>query len=223
MNILEQFEVIIQQSETPVVMEFGACDAYHSRIMIETIRKHRQNFVYHLFEPKSDLKGLIDNRLGDYLTQMPDKVRFFQQAIGSEIGHVDFYESGGQKVENGVVTERYFGSSSIRKPKLVTEIWQDMTFNKSRCEVNTFDNHLAQNGLAEAIIDFVWADVQGAEIDLINGGQQAFKRVRYFFTEYANSEYYEGEIGLQEILNLLPDFEVVHDFGDDVLLRNKLF
>ncbi|MEN9248224.1 MAG: hypothetical protein Q6L50_08560 [Gloeomargarita sp. GMQP_bins_120] len=36
--------------------------------------------------------------------------------------------------------------------------------------------------------DFIWADVQGAEVDLIQGGLQALANTRYFYTEYANTE-----------------------------------
>jgi hypothetical protein len=70
-------------------------------------------------------------------------------------------------------------------------------------------------------IDFIWADVQGAEIDLIQGGQQALAQTRYFYTEYSNAELYEGQIPLRDILKLLPNFQLVYRFSHDVLLKNK--
>jgi hypothetical protein len=39
--------------------------------------------------------------------------------------------------------------------------------------------------------------------------------------EYCESELYEGEINLNKILELMPNFEVVEDYNGDVLLKNK--
>jgi FkbM family methyltransferase len=203
-------------------MEFGACDGYHSRLMLDIICKKTNDFIYHLFEPKKDLHDSIHNRIGHILNQLPERVKLFDKAIGANNGTMTFYVSGGQKIVNGQVTENYYGSSSIRKPKLVTEAWKEMTFYETSCVVTTFDEHIKSHGLVGRTIDFIWADIQGAEIDLINGGTNTFKNVKYFYTEYANAEFYEGEIGLPEICKMLPDFEVVEDYGGDVLLKNKL-
>lgn len=72
-------------------------------------------------------------------------------------------------------------------------------------------------------VDFIWADVQGAEIDLINGGRVTLSNTRYLYTEYSNRELYEGQVGLKTLLKSLPEFEVVHRFAHDVLLRNRRF
>lgn len=223
MEILQRFEGIVSERPRPVVMEFGACDGYHSRIMIDFLIRQRKDFIYHLFEPKQDLKISIENNLKSYLTEMPNKVKFFHKAIGAQMGEVDFYESSGMKVVDGHVKEVYYGSSSIRKPKLCTEVWEDMRFTLKKCIVDTFDNHLAEHQLTNEVIDFIWADIQGAEVDLIMGGKKAFDNVRYFYTEYVNDEHYEGEIGLNEILKMLPNFEIVEDYGTDVLLKNITF
>ena len=72
-------------------------------------------------------------------------------------------------------------------------------------------------------IDFIWADVQGAEENLILGGRETINKSHYFYTEYSDRELYEGQVGLDWILNALPNFEVVERFSDDVLLRNMLW
>jgi hypothetical protein len=71
------------------------------------------------------------------------------------------------------------------------------------------------------IIDFIWADIQGAEINLIKGGKNTFKNVKYFYTEYSNGNLYKGDKGLKGILKLLPNFEIECDYQGDVLLKNK--
>jgi hypothetical protein len=71
------------------------------------------------------------------------------------------------------------------------------------------------------IIDFIWADIQGAEAEMIRGGLDTLSRTRYLFTEYSDDELYEGQPTLRDILELLPDFRVVELWSDDVLLKNR--
>jgi hypothetical protein len=63
--------------------------------------------------------------------------------------------------------------------------------------------------------------VQGAEADLIAGAAESLKFTRYFYTEYNENEMYQGQVGLRKLMELLPDFELVVRFPDDVLLRNR--
>lgn len=69
-------------------------------------------------------------------------------------------------------------------------------------------------------------DVQGAESDVIAGGQKTLGRTRFIYTEYSDRELYEGQLSLRSILDLLPAFEVVtlypREIEGDVLLRNKV-
>jgi hypothetical protein len=44
------------------------------------------------------------------------------------------------KYENGLITDSYYGSSSVRKPKLVLEAWKDMQFTETICKSTTFDD-----------------------------------------------------------------------------------
>jgi FkbM family methyltransferase len=220
MEILDRFKQIISASDSPFVIEFGGCDGYHSNLMIDVLNSIRPNFSYHIFEPVPELVEHINTRIGRFINNNPN-IKVFNEAIGSKTGQVTFYQSGGTKYENGVIADSYYGSSSVRKPKLVLQAWKDMRFTETICKSLTFDDYVVREGINNRIIDFVWADIQGAEVDLILGGQEAFKNVRYFYTEYCESELYEGEINLNKILELMPNFEVVEDYNGDVLLKNK--
>ena len=60
------------------------------------------------------------------------------------------------------------------------------------------------------LIDFIWADVQGAERELIEGGKETLnKKTRYFYTEFSNEELYEDQPTLDEICRLLPNFKII--------------
>jgi len=216
MDIEQKFKEIISQSATPIVFEFGMCDGYHSNILLSMLNDSNKPYIYNGCEPVTDIfNGIVlkNNHLG--------KATKHNLAVSDKDDLVDFYISGGVKIENGVVVDSYYGSSSIRKPKLVTEAWTSMSFTKSVINTIKFDTLVKKCQLENVTIDFIWSDIQGAEIDLINGGIEAFKNTRYFFTEYNNSELYEGAIPLTKICEMLPDWELVFDWGGDALLKNK--
>lgn len=97
-----------------------------------------------------------------------------------------------------------------------------MTFEETEVDCCRFDTYYKK--VNPGVVDFIWADLQGAEGDLIDGGQIALTNTRYLYTEYSNDELYQGEIGLQEIINKLPGkWSVVEDYGSDVLLKNESF
>lgn len=218
MDILQKFKEIISESAMPIVFEFGMCDGYHSNILLSILNDTNKPYHYNGCEPVKEIFDIIElkfNSLG--------KATKHNLAVNDKDDVVDFFISGGVKVENGIVVDSYYGSSSIRKPKLVTEAWESMTFKKSVVNTVKFDTLVKMCGLEDFIIDFIWSDIQGAEIDLINGGVEAFSKARYFYTEYNNSELYEGAISLPKICEMLPDWEVVYDFGGDALLKNKKY
>lgn len=218
MTIFDHFANAVISSNRPVVYEFGACDGYHTNELINILRTTGKKFVYHAFEPVASLIPSIESACRNHIGLFS----LHQCAVGAKS------ESGKKLYQS---SHQYYGSSSLRKPKKVYEFWEDMTFEETTCQVTTFDEHTKAEGLADSIIDFVWSDIQGAEIDLIKGGQEAFDRVRYFFTEFNNHELYEGQLHQQnELLKLLPNFEIVEEFYEiqsdgrkelqDILLRN---
>jgi FkbM family methyltransferase len=113
-------------------------------------------------------------------------------------------------------------SGSIKRPKEHLDEWPFIKFDQElTVESITLDTFCKNNNIE--FIDFIWADVQGAEGELILGGKEMFKnKVKYFYTEYSNKEYYYGQLNLNKLSEILgSDWEVVIDFGTDVLFKNK--
>jgi FkbM family methyltransferase len=216
MEIFSKITEIIGNSDCPTIIELGMCDGYHTQKMLDILSLTGKKFIFHGFEP---VLTLYNNIQVAYNSEF-GSVSLFNLAIGSNNKISDFYISGGSKKHFGQIVDNYYGSSSLRKPKLVLEAWTDMTFQKEQIQVVTLDKHIQNSELNGKIIDFIWADIQGAEVDMIKGGKKAFKNVRYLYTEYCDAELYDGEIGLSEICKLLPDFEIIFDYGGDVLLKN---
>ncbi len=220
MNIETRLAQIVAAKNDFVMLEFGACDGYHTNRFLELFRMCGTNFTLHSFEPEKSNFQLAENatRAGNNTNTF----KLWPLAIGAEEGERVFYVSGGVRKVDGVIVDRYYGSSSIRAPKIVTQAWPDMTFTEDKVQVTTLDA-FALAHLSNRPIDFIWADIQGAQVDLIRGGANTMKRVRYLYTEYDSSELYEGEdVGTDKIRELLPDFDVVEDYGGDILLHNRL-
>ena len=112
-------------------------------------------------------------------------------------------------------------SSSIKQPLNHLSRYP-VTFGRSvEVEMTTLDSFCEKQHLG--LIDLIFADIQGAEADMIRGGRNTLSRTRYLFTEYSDDELYANQPTLSEILTLLPDFRVVELWRDDVLLENTRF
>lgn len=112
-------------------------------------------------------------------------------------------------------------SSSIKRPKNHLSR-HPVTFGETiEVDAITLDTFCHRQGLG--VIDFIWANVQGAEGEMIRGGKQTLARTRYLYTEYSDDEPYEGQVTLREIMDLLPDFRVLELWLDNVLLENRSF
>jgi FkbM family methyltransferase len=215
MEIYSKIKEIIDLSNEPIIIEFGMYDGHDTQLMLNILSSSGKSFIFNGFEPQTNLFNKISLKFNEQF----GSVSIFNIAIGSKNEVADFYVS-----DSSSRNETYYASSSLKKPKLVSDYWKQMIFSKQQTQVITFDNHIKVNNLENKIIDFVWADIQGAEIDLIKGGKKAFQNVKYFYTEYCNKELYDGLIGLDEICVMLPYFEVVFDYKGDlfgeVLLKN---
>lgn len=110
-------------------------------------------------------------------------------------------------------------SGSLRRPNTHKVVWPWCKFEDIiTVPVRRLDTWTREHGVGE--VDFIWADMQGAEGDLIGGGEKTLAGTRYLYTEYSNEEWYEGQPNLQELLDMLPNFAIHTRFAMDVLLQN---
>jgi FkbM family methyltransferase len=193
-------------TNNPVIFEIGAADGTDTLEFINTFND--LDFKIYCFEP--DLRNIqsFKQKVND------PRVTLFEMAIGDKNGKATFNQSN----------DIYNLSSSLKKPVMenMKATWPLMDFDKTyEVDVVTLDAFLSDNNIDK--VDFIWADVQGAEDLMILGGKESLiNKVRYMYTEYSNVEYYENELNLNEIIELMGEnWEVVQVFTADVLLRNK--
>lgn len=143
-------------------------------------------------------------------------ITLIEGAVSSIDGEMELYLSNNDS-SRLTFEPKYRVSSSIRKPKEHLIHHPDIKFTQISL-VKTYTLDTIAKDLS--LVNFIWADIQGAEGDMIKGGLNTLAKTSYLYTEFSNSEEYEGQINLGEILNLLPNFKIVQLFQGDVLLRN---
>ena len=227
MEIFDRFIQIVLPSVNPVVFEFGTCDGQHTNVMCSILKQmqsdprfmgQKNQFKYHAFE--GDYR--IIPRFWEVNSNHVNEIILNHLAIGNTDGEVTFNLSGGIESREGHFKQEFYGSSSIKQPKKANEYWPDMTFEETQVKCCKFDTYYNEANVD--IIDFIWSDIQGAEKELIEGGQKALSKTRYLYTEYNQGDSYEGEISLSDIIDKLPgSWSIVEDYGHDVLLKNDLY
>jgi 2-O-methyltransferase len=200
------------QTDAPVILDIGCNNGSQSKVFLSLFPKGR---VYS-FEPDPRAQKRFRDKVTD------PRARLFEIAISAEDGTTEFHVSDG--APNAEWKERlpegWDLSGSIKKPKKHLEAHPWCKFEKAiQVKTKRLDTWCREEGIAT--IDFIWADVQGAETELIQGAQKALKNTRYLYTEYNNKELYEGQANLRTLMKLLPDFEIVTVYPNDVLFKNK--
>ena len=196
----------------PTILEIGANNGGHTRMFFHLFPAGN----IHSFEPDPRAIAKFKINLAGY-----PGAKLHEIAVGAVDGSAEFHSSGGQNPAMGYdMPGGWDLSGSLRKPTGHLTVNPGITFDdKFDVKISRLDTWRQQNQLG--LIDFVWADVQGAEGDLIAGGTDTFARhVRFLYTEYSDSELYEGQLNLPQILERLPGYSVLAQFRGDVLLRN---
>ena len=147
------------------------------------------------------------------------RVQLQECAVGATNGTISFHQSSGAE-HIAEYAEGWDQSGSIRKPRTHLQVWPWVKFDRQiEVPIVRLDDWAAQHGIGS--VDFIWADVQGAESDLIEGASRVLSSNRYFYTEYSNSEWYEGQVTLPDLVQMLPGFEMVRRYPMDVLFRSR--
>ena len=213
MNIFHYINLLLRDIEYPVIFEIGA---HHCEDTLHIMHAAgNRPLRYFAFEPDPrNLEVIKEIGITDEL------VIVCPWAIGNSRGYIDLYQSSGNA--NG--GEDWTGSSSIRPPKNHLEAHPWCQFKSVvQVPVNTLDNTFSTFSRIDHI-DFIWADIQGAEGDMVKWGQEALKHTRYLYCEYSDAELYEGEMKLNDWMQLLPGkWSTIEKWPHDILLRNDSY
>ncbi len=203
--IYRKLREILPKIDNPVVVEIGAHLGTDTAKLVKLINKP---YIYLAIE--ADIRN--HQQLGKVCIEN-DISAVLPAAIGKKNDIVPFYYSTGSKKGKREHTD----SSSLKKPIKTDRRPPWVEFNQGYVISMTLDHIFTIYKLKH--IDLIWMDVQGAELDVFEGGRRALEHTSYIYTE-CQAGRYEGQPGLKGILEALPGWEKVLMNGENVLLRN---
>ena len=188
-----------------VVVELGAHRGEDFRWIAYSFDERLQ---YVMVEPDAANFESILHQYADF-----PSVRLLRGAIADHDGEIVFHRS--LSAMGGVR-----GSGSTRKPTGHLKHFPDIKFDEDVIvPCWKLDTLYVNEGLSR--VDLLWVDVQGAEGDVIRGGVAALARTKYLFIEAEAVEFYEGQALKPDLIDMLPGWVVIKDFGYNLLLRNE--
>jgi FkbM family methyltransferase len=189
-----------------VVLEVGAGYGEDTETLLAPVLATGRPFRLFSFEPEPRNVPAMRERATAPL------IEIVEAAVGDRNALVDFRPS--QNPQN------WNQSGSVKEPVEHTKYWPYIAFLPPiKVKMVRLDDFCASRGVTH--IDFIWADVQGAEDLVIAGAQQILASTRYFYTEFYEVEMYRGQLPLAEILRRLPGrWEIVRQWADNALIKN---
>lgn len=208
MRIMELYKSILAGVPSPMVIELGANNGFHTEIMSKLVPAA----TIHAFEPDPRVYELLTLR-----TKALMRVRRILSAVADVDGEIPIHLSSGHESRPDKQPQSFTGSSSIMQPSGVLTAYPDMRFEQAKTKVCRLDTYCKANRIGR--VDFIWSDIQGAELRMIAGARETLARTRYLYTEFNDQRMYEGDGTLADIVAALG-WEVVETFDSEALLRN---
>ncbi len=209
-------------TDSPLILEIGCNDGTDTLKFLEAMPHSR---VY-TFEPDPRAIKRFRGNVSDH------RVILSEVAVSATDGKATFYGSSGRAPARSrrpgalacCFLDEWDLSGSLCRPTghLTFSPWT--TFPESRrYQVKTIrlDTWLSNHPEIETI-DFIWCDVQGAEVMVIQGGTNTLAITRYFYTEFYNKPLYEGQLPLSKLQEMLPGFQLLGIYSSR-RDRNALF
>lgn len=196
---------LLESIPSPTVVELGAANGRDSEWLYEATRG--QGF-YLAVEPDPRNVELFWKRHRGRRNMVLD-----ESAISDQDGRADLW-----LCDNDLNQE--LGSSSIRKPTRHLELFKWCRFDEI-VQVPTISLDSLYRQYCLNHVDFLWVDIQGAEGDMIRGGQQALSVTDWMFLEAETEAFYDGQTLRPELLAMLPDWQLVQEFEWNLLLKRN--
>lgn len=157
-----------------IILEAGVCDGDDTEEFAKLFPKGH----IHGFEALPHYQKVAGQRVGRYAN-----VTLYPFALDEVSGALDFHVS--------TLNGQFFGSGSLLTPKLHKEVHPHIAFDTT-ITVDSISIDDWANRYRIPRIDFMWLDLQGAEIRALTGAEKMLKTVRAIFMEVSLIETYEG-------------------------------
>lgn len=180
----EVFDILAQYlPKNPVIVEAGS---YDGRDTIKMATKWLQGTI-HAFEPVPELFVKLKTN-----TARLKNVGYYNRALSNKIGTATFYVSEMPK-NPGIPSQ----AGSLHKPKKRL-IWSPLVFPRTiEVETVTLDAWAEKHTISH--VDFLWLDMQGHELSVMQAAPKILQTVSVIFTEVGFIEGYEDQPTHKEV------------------------
>lgn len=142
--------------------------------------------VFYLFEPFEKYFDHLNKRFNSNM-----RIKLFNLALSDKVGSLQFYDTN---IE---------GSQSILKPGKFAKDNYNISVDK-KIEVNS---DLLDNVLDDIQIDCLWIDVQGAELQVLEGARKSLLKTKSVFIEVSIREgLYENGVTMNDLGQFLEKY-----------------
>ena len=197
---------------SPVIVEAGVHYAESTRGIMSACRGVPRYFG---FEP--DPRNIV--RIKAAIPKLPFPLILIEKALGEVNGDLTFHQSEGNCYQNN---REMTGAGSICKPQYVLQKHPWITFEKQiTVKCVTLDTFCSAKKVKA--IDFIWADLQGAEYRMLRGATKILRTTKAILLEYSEHELYAGQRSLTDCLALLRrsgDWKLIQRFRCDAFFAN---
>ena len=202
---------ILDNKEDPLIIEIGASNGADSVAFLQIFKKA----TLYCFEPSPLALEAFKNRMSLLKKSKLWNYSLVPLALSNENSQMNLYLMD---------EDPKFMQATLKELKnarnMITYSGHEKRVSKSiKIKTKRLDDWVKERGIEK--IELIWADVEGAEENLIEGGADTLiNKTRFFYTEYSNIELFKGQISLKEILKMLPGFKVRWISENNVLLEN---
>jgi FkbM family methyltransferase len=211
------------KKETPIIFDVGC---YDGRDTLKLYKSFSDPKIY-AFDADDRSIDLFESKIDKLLN-----IDLYKLALSDVDGNIIFYKSNSETRKHYDNQKSWSASSSIKKPDKHLEIFDDVGFDDGvAVSSSRLDTWMKTKDID--VIDLMWVDVNGGECEFLNGGEETIiNKVRYLYIEFSavneNKKLYENSWTKNDIVNFLPDFDVLGvynflgNFGN-ILLENRKF
>lgn len=197
-------------TEPLVILDVGANNGCHTIYFAEHLES---SFVYS-FEPDKRPLEKFRKRLKNQPLEISSRINIIESCVGNFNGEIDFFASNGTGD-----WDNWDSSGSIKIPSNHKNLRPEITFERTTHQITTLNTWTKQNSIAS--VDLIWADIQGAELDMILGASDILDTVKFINIECHNPPLYEDDADINDIKSELKDFEVIFKTGNDWFFARK--
>lgn len=222
--ISKQLGIFFNPKNNIIIFDIGACEG------LDSIKYSLQfpNSKIYSFEPLKGNIEIIKKNLVEYKIK---NVNIVDKALSNKVSKEFFYVSSASAEKNEPDWNYGNKSSSLYEPnkELIQKHYKWLQFKK-KIEVETTTIYEFCINKNIQTIDFIHMDVQGAELNVLDGAKKILNNILLIWLEVENIELYKNQPLKKEIENFMHQWgfkklvdTVNYISGDQLYINKKLY